>query len=321
MVSMSKTGLVGSGFFDVMRNAPGFIERLETFPAIKKVLQRAVEWDRKQRFSSVAEFCEALAEACKLSYPEPIVGKIPSRLPKTHQPGLQDKLKDGSAAPKMVWLPGGTFMMGEDESQYSDEKPAHEVSVGAFSIGQYPVTFEEYDRFREATSREKPSDWGWGRGTRPAIDVSWEDAAAYCEWLSQQTGVRYRLLTEAEWEYACRAGSATRYSFGDDEPLLGDYAWYSENAESKTHPVGEKKPNAWGLYDLHGNVWEWVQDWYGDYSKESQTNPSGPEQGSGRVFRGGSWGRGAGACRSASRYGNDPGYRSGHLGFRLARRV
>jgi formylglycine-generating enzyme required for sulfatase activity len=96
-----------------------------------------------------------------------------------------------------------------------------------------------------------------------------------CEWLSEQTGAHYRLLTEAEWEYACRAGSATRYSFGDDEQLLGDYAWFSENAENKTHPVGEKLPNDWRLYDMHGNVWEWVQDWFGDYSKEPQRNPSG----------------------------------------------
>jgi formylglycine-generating enzyme required for sulfatase activity len=321
MVSMSKTGLVGSGFFDVMRDAPGFIEKLESSPTIKSVLQRAVEWDRNKRFASVAEFCDSLAEACKSPPPEPIVGKIPSRLPKTHQPGLQDKLKDGSAAPKMVWLPGGTFMMGDNNSSRNNEKPAHEVSVGAFSIGQYPVTFEEYDRFCEATPREKPDDRRWGRGTRPIIYVSWEDTAAYCEWLSRQTGAHYRLLTEAEWEYACRAGSATRYSFGDDEQLLGDYAWYSSNAKGKTHPVGEKFPNDWHLYDMHGNVWEWVQDWYRRYSKESQTNPGGPEAGSGRVVRGGGWGDDAGICRSAYRYGRGPGFRGDGLGFRLARRV
>jgi formylglycine-generating enzyme required for sulfatase activity len=304
---------------DVMRDAPGFIERLETSPAIKSVLQRAVEWDRNNRFASVAAFCEALAEARKSPPPEPIVEKIPSQPPQTHQPGLQDKLKDGSPAPKMVWLPGGTFTMGEDESPDDDEKPAHEVTVDDFSIGQYPVTFEEYDRFCEATRREKPDDRGWGRGTRPAIYVSWEDAAAYCEWLCEQTGAHYRLLTEAEWEYACRAGSTTRYSFGDDESPLSDYAWYSKNAESETHPVGEKRPNDWHLYDMHGNVWEWVQDWYGRYSKEPQTNPSGPEQGSGRVIRGGSWVHDAVYCRSAFRIITVPGLRIFYLGFRLAR--
>ena len=239
--------------------------------------------------------------------------------PETPVPGLRDKLKDDSPAPLMAWLPGGTFTMGEYESRNDDEKPAHEVSVNAFSIGQYPVTFEEYDRFCEATSREKPNDSSWGRGTRPAIYVSWEHAAAYCEWLSEQTGAHYRLLTEAEWEYACRAGSGTRYSFGNDEQPLGNYAWYSENAESKTHPVGEKLPNDWHLYDMHGNVWEWVQDWFGDYSKESQHNPSGPETGSIRVIRGGSWRYGAGYCRSACRNWDESGDRDYGLGFRLAR--
>jgi formylglycine-generating enzyme required for sulfatase activity len=221
----------------------------------------------------------------------------------------------------MVWLPGGTFRMGEDKSPYESEKPAHEVSINAFSIGQYPVTFEEYDRFCEATRREKPDDRGWGRGTRPVIDVSWEDAAAYCEWLLKQPGVHYRLLTEAEWEYACRAGSTTRYSFGDDAQSLGEYAWYSKNAEDKTHPVGEKCPNDWYLYDMHGNVWEWVQDWFGIYSKEPQHDPSGPETGSDRVIRGGGWINVAGYCRSACRGRWLPGNRSRYLGFCLARRV
>jgi formylglycine-generating enzyme required for sulfatase activity len=116
-------------------------------------------------------------------------------------------------------------------------------------------------------------------------------------------------------------GSATRYSFGDHEPPPSDYAWYSKNAEGKTHPVGKKRPNDWYLYDMHGNVWEWVQDWFGDYSKEPQHNPSGPEQGSVRVVCGGGWGSVAGRCRSAARSGFAPGFRIRALGFRLARRV
>ena len=162
----------------------------------------------------------------------------------------------------MVWLPGGVFTMGQDDSRWDDEKPAHPVRVDAFSIGQYPVTFAEYDRFCKATGREKPDDRAGAAGERPVINVSWEDAQAYCEWLSEQTNESYRLLTEAEWEYACRAGSTTRWCFGDDEERLGDYAWYGKNAEGKTHPVGEKQPNAWHLHDMHGNVWEWCQDWY-----------------------------------------------------------
>jgi formylglycine-generating enzyme required for sulfatase activity len=156
----------------------------------------------------------------------------PERPPETEEPiaGLRDTLKDKTPGPAMVWLPSGVFQMGQEDSLYNDEKPAHEVAVSTFSVGQYPVTFEEYDKFCEATRREKPSDSGWGKGTRPVINISWEDARAYCEWLSEQTGERYRLLTEAEWEYACRAGSTARYCYGDDEQHLGEYAWYSSNA-------------------------------------------------------------------------------------------
>ena len=224
--------------------------------------------------------------------------------------------------PPMVVIPGGRFLMGSppEERGREDEEHQHEVGIiTPFAIGKFPVTFEDYDRFCEATGREKPSDWEWGRATRPVIDVSWEDAVAYCAWLSQQTGARYRLPTEAEWEYACRASSETKYCFGDDERQLEDYAWYSNNAGGKTHPVGEKQANAWGLYDVHGNVLEWVQDWYGPYSKAPQHDPSGPESGSGRVIRGGSWISDAEYCRSAFRGRIDPGDRDDDLGFRLAR--
>ncbi len=209
--------------------------------------------------------------------------------------------------------------MGDDNSQWDGDKPAHEVTVSAFSIGQYPVTFEEYEKFCEATGRGRPNDRGWGRATRPVINISWSDAAAYCEWLCEQTGERYRLLTEAEWEYACHAGSNTRYCYGDDEQRLEKYAWYSGNAGGKTHPVGEKLPNDWQLYDMHGNVREWVQDWYEHYSSKSQQNPSGTRWGSLRVIRGGCWLYDADNCRSAFRVRLGPAYRAGRVGFRLAR--
>ncbi len=260
--------------------------------------------------------------------------------------GLRDPFTDGSESPAMVWLPGGEFMMGQDDSPYDDEKPAHPVRVDAISIGQYPVTFAEYDRFCSATQRKPPDDRSWGRGERPAINVSWQDAMDYCDWLGQQTGEHYRLATEAEWEYACRSGSTTRYCYGDDESGLGDYAWYSKNANSQTHPVGQKKPNAWQLYDLHGNVWDWCADWYsGDYyaqlaghsqhtasaSEQSASgsasgreqlaseNPSGPASGSNRVVRGGSWHYVADYCRSAIRNLHDPSSRYDLIGFRLSR--
>jgi len=128
-----------------------------------------------------------------------------------------------------------------------------------FEIAKYPVTFEEYDLFCEDTGRKKPYDEGWGRGKRPVINVSWYDAKVYCEWLSEKTGENYRLPTKAEWEFACRAGTTTKWSFGDDEKELEKYAWYSKNSNNKTHPVGEKLPNPWGLYDMYGNVFEWCK--------------------------------------------------------------
>ncbi|MCP4702648.1 MAG: SUMF1/EgtB/PvdO family nonheme iron enzyme [Gammaproteobacteria bacterium] len=227
---------------------------------------------------------------------------------------FRDKFSDAGEGPDMLALPGGTFRMGDTQA-----KPVHEVTLDAFSIGRYPVSFDDYEQFCTATGYEKPGDRGWGRSLRPVINVSWADAAAYCEWLSERTGAKYRLPTEAEWEYACRAGSETTYFFGDDEKRLGDYAWYSENSERKTHPVGEKSANAWGLHELYGNAWEWVHDWHVGYLREAQTNPTGPERGSNRVVRGGGWGSTARYCRSAMRIRYGPGIRVFYLGFRLAR--
>jgi len=196
----------------------------------------------------------------------------------SHGKVFQDSLKDGSLAPKMVWIKAGSFQMGSNDGR-DNEKPVHEVYVDKFAMGQTEVTFAEYDKFAIATSREKPKDRGWGRDKRPVINVSWHDAVAYAKWLSEQTGHTYRLPTEAEWEYAARAGTTTPYSFGDDDSL-DDYAWYGENWNTgSTHPVGEKKPNPWGLYDVHGNVWEWCFDIYGSYSSESRSNPTGPSGG------------------------------------------
>ena len=232
---------------------------------------------------------------------------------------FRDRFQDGGAeGPEMIGLPGGSFSMGENDIT-EDERPVHQVSLDAFSIGKYPVTFDEYDAFCEATDREKPRDAGWGRGRRPVINVSWHDAVNYCRWLSRQTGQDYRLLTEAQWEYACRAGSDAAYCFGDDEEELSQYAWHRGNGARRTHPVGGKKANPWGLHDMHGNVWEWVWDWFGPYSEEAQKAPSGPESGSYRVIRGGSWIFDAVHCRSAFRLYWPPDDYDGNLGFRLAR--
>jgi formylglycine-generating enzyme required for sulfatase activity len=157
----------------------------------------------------------------------------------------------------------------------------------------------------------------------PVERVSWEDAVEFCKQLSElpeekKAGRVYRLPTEAEWEYACRAGSKAAYSFGANSKTLGDYAWFVDNSGEQTHPVGEKKANAWGLYDMHGNVWEWCSDWYGEYSKGAVSDPSGPSEDVYRVIRRGGWYNVAADCRSAVRYWDDPLDRGPDLGFRVA---
>jgi formylglycine-generating enzyme required for sulfatase activity len=319
---------------DVLRD-PGFVERLEAPEAIKAVLHRATAWDWRERYPTVAAFCEALTQAAstepaakpagrKLAHgaAAAMVPEAPDTVPEPTKPTpFRDRFVDGKTeGPQMIWLPGGTFRMGDIQGTgWEGERPVHEVTLSHFAVGQYPVTFEEYDAFCEVTARKKPNDEGWGRGKRPVIYVSWKDAQAYCQWLGERTGQEYGLLTEAQWEYACRAGSETAYCCGDDQKSLGDFAWYSTNSDHRTHPVGEKQPNEWGLHEMHGNVWEWVRDWFGDYSKRAQSDPSGPESGSDRVLRGGGWLDGAVNCRSAYRIYDDPGCRVQDLGFRLSR--
>jgi formylglycine-generating enzyme required for sulfatase activity len=212
---------------------------------------------------------------------------------------------------RLKLLPAGNFTMGEGSD-------AHQVTLTKpFYLGIYEVTQEEYQRVMGSN----PSHFKGARN--PVAQVSWDDAVEFCRKLSampeeKKAGRAYRLPTEAEWEYACRAGSTTEYCFGDNESQLGEYAWFDKNAGSKTHPVGEKKPNAWGLYDMHGNVWEWCSDWYSEYPKGAVSDPVGPREGSDRVFRGGSWRYGAAFCRSAFRYWYSPSYRYHDDGFRVA---
>jgi formylglycine-generating enzyme required for sulfatase activity len=219
--------------------------------------------------------------------------------------------------PEMVLIPAGTFSMGS-ETGYSDEKPVHAWKMGEFYMSKYETTFEEYDAFASATGRSKPSDEGWGRGKRPVINVSWQDAVAYAEWLSGKTGKVYRLPTEAEWEYAARAGSTTKYWWGDN---IGSNKancrecgsqWYNK----QTAPVGSFSPNGFGLYDTVGNVWEWTCSDKGDYTdkKEIVCNQSVTGR---RVVRGGSWDNEAYDVRSAFRGFDDATNRGSMLGFRL----
>jgi formylglycine-generating enzyme required for sulfatase activity len=196
----------------------------------------------------------------------------------------------GGVTMKMVLIHPGKFMMGEEKDQ-------HEVTITKpFYMGVTEVTQAQY----EAIMGTNPSNFKGA--TNPVDTVSWNDATEFCKKLSEKTRQTVRLPTEAEWEYACRAGTKTAFSFGDTDTGLGDYAWYSGNSGSTTHPVGQKKPNAWGLYDMHGNVWEWCADWYGDYAKGAATDPQGPASGTSRVLRGGSWYGDPTHCRSAYRY-------------------
>jgi formylglycine-generating enzyme required for sulfatase activity len=211
---------------------------------------------------------------------------------------------------ELVSLPGGDFIMGSGKG-LNDEKPPHRVRVSSFLMGKFEVTQAQW----QAVMGNNPSDF---KGTDlPVENVSWNQAVEFCRRLSQKTGLQFRLPTEAEWEYAARAGTTTEYSFGDDVKQLGAYAWYYENSGSKTHPVGKKLPNRFGLFDMHGNVWEWCQDWYGNYSSADQVNPTGPRSGQYRVLRGGSWYANEAGCRSAYRARNVPGDRGLNIGFRV----
>ena len=201
----------------------------------------------------------------------------------------------------------GTFTMGSTENDPqadSDEKPAHQVTLSEFWIGKTEITNAQYRRFR---SDHK------GEDNLPAAGVTWDDAKAACEHFGG------RLPTEAEWEYAARAGSPAAWSFGNDEKMLGEYAWCDGNLGGKAHPVGTRKPNVWGLYDMHGNIWERVADWYGPYSREAQKDPIGPKAGQYRTLRGGSVYFPPWILRSASRVRDEPSDRDGYVGFRCAR--
>jgi formylglycine-generating enzyme required for sulfatase activity len=218
----------------------------------------------------------------------------------------------------MVKIPAGSFRMGSDE--YEDEKPKHQVKLQEFYLGKYPVTQEQY----QAVMGNNPSNFK-DDPKNPVEQISWDDAQEFCKKLNQLTGKEYRLPTEAEWEYACRAGTQTRYYFGDDAAKLGDYGWYDENSGSKTHPVGQKKPNDWGLYDMSGNVWEWCEDPYHDSyaNKPENTKNNGNTiwlsgNVSLRVLRGGSCFNYSRSCHSAKRYWFVADVRDIYIGFRLA---
>ncbi len=218
-------------------------------------------------------------------------------------------------ASNMVYVSSGSFTMGCTSEQgndcYSDENPSHSVTVSGFYMSKYEVTQKQW----QAVMGTNPSKF---KGDNlPVESISWNEVQKFISKLNELTGKKYRLPTEAEWEFASRGGTKSlgyKYSGGND---IDAVAWYSENSNSQPHPVGQKHSNELGLYDMSGNVWEWCSDWYAGYSSFSQTNPQGPFTGSGRVFRGGSWFSYASYCRVSLRYDYDPGGSYFNLGFRL----
>ena len=232
----------------------------------------------------------------------------------------QAKEITNSIGMKMVLIHPGSFTMGspEEEKGRGPNETQHEVTISkSYYLGAYEVTQSEYEKLigKSLSIHKGPKN--------PVEMVSWKDAVTFCKMLTElpeekEAKREYRLPTDAEWEYACRATSSAAYCFGDSPESLDEYAWYGEGRQSKTHPVGEKKANRWGLYDMHGNVWELCQDWYSEGLPESATDPSGPQAGTRRVMRGGSWEFDMFVCRSASKGGLDTKLVSHTIGFRVA---
>jgi formylglycine-generating enzyme required for sulfatase activity len=293
-----------------------------------------------QRAAAVGAGLFALA-AMALLVPSPTMAeKEKAKYPvveKMTQKSYVETIGDTKVEFTMVPIPGGTYVMGSPKTEKGrgeDEGPEHPVTVKGFWMGKYEVTWDEFDAWwrgrpgkKEDKEPEKPKDadavtrptppyadetFGLGREGNPLICVTHHTAMQFTRWLSVKTGKNYRLPTEAEWEWACRAGTTTPYSYGDDPKKLGDYAWYADNAEDKPHPVGKKKPNPWGLYDMHGNVAEWCldhykKDYYGTFSTDKPTlqpvlKPTGTRFS--HVVRGGSWNDEADKCRSSTRVGS-----------------
>ena len=269
---------------------------------------------------------ELVAAITKLFKETPAVASEAEMRPYTNT------IPDTTVRYTMIPIHSGEFRMGSPEGEAGrkpDEGPTHQVKINAFWMGRCEVTWNEFELFmypsaelkkqiaegiklngtNSADAVARPSapyvdlSFGMGKGSTPAISMTQHAANKYCEWLSAKTGHFYRLPTEAEWEYACRAGTTTAYSFGDDPAKLGDYAWFVDNSSSATHPVATKKANPWGLHDMHGNVWEWCQDlrpWHENY-----------------VQRGGSWSDDPTLCRAAYRFSHNLGNRFFNVGFRV----
>jgi formylglycine-generating enzyme required for sulfatase activity len=248
-----------------------------------------------------------------------LLAKVDKALEKAGGPPAKNRAMTldlgGKVTMKLVRIPAGKFMMGtpdDEPGRNGNEGPQHLVEISrSFYMGVYEVTQAQYEAVMGKNPRFKAPD-------NPVDGMSGDDAAEFCKTLSKRTGKSIRLPSEAEWEYACRAGTTTAYSFGNDPGKAGDYAWFYANANGKTHPVGQKKPNPWGLYDMCGNVWEWCSDWYaGSYAKAKPVDPHGPDSGKEKVLRGGSYWKAPVEFRSAYRGASPPHGPWEDRGFRV----
>jgi formylglycine-generating enzyme required for sulfatase activity len=280
------------------------------YTAQAKIKWEQTWWDSIKNSSKIADFNDFLnrfpsgiyAESAKFALKrlQPVLPPI--------KPTSSVTLISNKLGMKFANIPAGTFQMGETGD-------SHTVTLSqSFYLGTTEVTQTQW----VSVMFNNPSSFN-NCDNCPVENVSWEDVQAFIKKLNDRGDGKYRLPTEAEWEYAARANSTAKYSFGDNEALLGNYAWFDKNSGSKTHEAATKQPNDWGLYDMHGNVWEWVQDWYGDYPTGSVTNPAGIKTGTDKVIRGGSWGNDRTLLQSASRSGYAPSIRDQFLGFRLVR--
>jgi formylglycine-generating enzyme required for sulfatase activity len=291
----------------------------------------------------IAVAAVAILAGCVRNSPQDLAGATNATQPlaqgEVHAAATKQSTVEPSgvvAKSEMVTIRGGEFMMGDADEV---DAPPHRVAVSSFLMDKYLVTQEQYQQLMGTN----PSRWK-NHPQNPVEQMRWSDAVRYCNARSQRDGLTpcydltswecdfeangYRLPTEAEWEYACRAGTTTAYYFGNDEAKLGDHAWFDKNAGGRPRPVGQKRANPWGLYDMCGNVWEWCHDLYQvDYYQQSPAqNPRGPNEGKTRVLRGGAWKFSSENCRSGYRYNENPGYADvcfGYdiYGFRCVRRL
>ena len=322
---------------------PAFIEQVD-YPYGFGGMQAAdlLGWAGEDEHTGLAQLLQALSMqlgSVGQAKAAPPIG--PAADPASPGTTFRDRLKDGGEGPLMVVIPAGRFLMGsppDEAKRRNNEDPQHEVRIATpFAMGVHAVTFDDYERFTRATDARLPDDHRWGRGQRPVINVSGRDAQAYCTWLAAQSGHNYRLPSEAEWEYACRAGTTTPFHIGEqltpEQANFNGNTTYNGSAEgeyrARTLPVGSFPPNAFGLHDMHGNVLEWCQDrWHDNYQ-------GAPDDGAiwnagdaaSRVLRGGSWDNAPQLCRAASRVRGAPAshvrgapaFRYLNVGFRVCR--